>query len=257
MYELLKEDLLKESRQDAVGPTTLARRLGESTQSVVNWGRSPGVSSKGAIKAQRLFKWRADYILFGDLPKRITPTLSELLEAPIEITPQMLTYAPIKGKLSVDIKTALARLDEERKEERYVLVVYKQALREGLEAYHVESDLGRARAGEYIVVHSSQEPKNGDEVLVCQGDEKQVFWSLERYFGTMTNGTHWFYDFTKGDAATKPIKDFVRWCLVVALNSSQSVIHPQETGNVRDKSLKNDELSPKSKGSSSSPMKRR
>jgi len=43
---------------------------------------------------------------------------------------------------SVDIKTALARLDEERKEERYVLVVYKQALREGLEAYHVESDLG-------------------------------------------------------------------------------------------------------------------
>jgi len=50
---------------------------------------------------------------------------------------------------------------------------------------------------------------------------RNKFLELERYFGTMTNGTHWFYDFTKGDAATKPIKDFVRWCLVVALNSSQ------------------------------------
>lgn len=242
MYELLKED----HPEDAVGPTALARRLGESTQAVVNWGRSPGVSSKAAIKAQRLLKWRADYILFGDLPKRITPTLSELLEAPIDITPQMLTYAPIKGKLNIDMKTALARLEEESKDERYVLVVYKQSLREGLEAYQVEKgDLGRVRQGEYIVVHSSQEPSNGDEVLVCQGDAKQTRWSLERYMATTTSGTHLFYDLARGVDATKPIKDFVRWCLVVALNSSQSVIPHQETRHVRDKSPKNDEMSTK------------
>lgn len=250
MYELLKED----HPEDTVGPTALAKRLGESTQAVVNWGRAPGVSSKAAIKAQRLLKWRADYILFGDLPKRIKASLSELLEAPVEITPQMLTYAPIKGKLSIDIKTALARLDEEHKEERYVLVVYKQSLREGLEAYLVEKgDLGRVRQGEYIVVHSSKEPTNGDEVLVCHRDEKKALhWSLEQYFGTTTKGTHLFYDSTKGDAATKPIENFVRWCLVVALNSSESVIHPP-----RDKSLKNDEISSKSKGSLTGPTKRR
>jgi len=64
--------------------------------------------------------------------------------------------------------------------------------------------------------------KNGDEVLVCQGDEKQVFWSLERYFWDHDKRYFMVLRFHQRRGCDETDQDFVRWCLVVALNSSQT-----------------------------------
>ena len=53
------------------GPAALARRLGETEQTVTNWG-SRGVSKQGAMKAQAEFGVSANWLLTGIGPKFVT-----------------------------------------------------------------------------------------------------------------------------------------------------------------------------------------
>ena len=93
---------------------------------------------------------------------------------------------------------------------------------------NVFSEWGRVREGEFVVVHRTMPPKQGDEVLVRhKGDKGQSYWSLERFVTTF-DGQHLFHD---PASTTKAIKDFVEWCLVVAYNPPQSVIRPPERNN--------------------------
>lgn len=226
MYELAKED-------GAEGPAALGRLINETTQAINNWGKPPGVSSKGAIKAQRICKWSAEYILFGTLPKRIKPSMAELVNAPVPISPLMVSYCAVKGKLSPSLSPSrdkYALLEEDRKDKRLLLVFFDQAHQEGLEAYEVGdgafASKGRVKPGEFIVVHSTKQPMGGDDVLIAQRDESGVLqWSLETFVATYQGK----YLFDAKDAA-KPIV-FDQWRVVVALNSKDSIVRPPPATN--------------------------
>src|SRR5262245_44455796 len=83
--ELAKEDY------DIKGPAALARLLRQSTQSVHNWGRSKtGVSQRGAITAQEVCGWSAEYILKGVGAKRVRSSIGDLLGAPVEVPREMI-----------------------------------------------------------------------------------------------------------------------------------------------------------------------
>jgi hypothetical protein len=124
MYELAYEDF------GIHGPAALARKLGETTQSVNNWGRKSktGVSHRGAMNAQRLFGWSAEYIVSGQGPKRLKATLSELIGAPFEIPATMVTYARVAGVLRLhregDPNSGVKLEAVSEKDERHVLVIY-------------------------------------------------------------------------------------------------------------------------------------
>ncbi|WP_394788566.1 LexA family protein [Rhodoferax sp.] len=64
---------LLEIAKDAkiTGPAALAASMGESEQTVTNWGRR-GVSKLGAMKAQEKFGCSANWVLNGTLPRLIT-----------------------------------------------------------------------------------------------------------------------------------------------------------------------------------------
>jgi hypothetical protein len=221
MYDLLYEDF------GLQGPANLGRKLGETTQAVNNWSKSPGVSSKGAVKAQHALQWNAQYILYGEGPKRLKPTLQEIIHAPLDVAPDNLTYAPVKGRLFVSYAAngteTMVKLDTERKTSQYVLVLWEQHEQSCLEAYHVDtgvfSHTGRVREGEYLVCHNKALPSTGDDVLV---KHKQGMWSLERFIATF-DGLHLFQDASR-KGGSKNIEDFDEWRVVVGLNSPRSVV---------------------------------
>lgn len=67
-----------------LGPAALASELGESEQTITNWG-SRGISKRGAIKAQKRFNLDADFIL-GDVHIEVkTPQSSRVPQQPNQL----------------------------------------------------------------------------------------------------------------------------------------------------------------------------
>lgn len=234
MYELAREDF------DIRGPAALARKLGETTQAVNNWTRGRGVSNKGAMNAQRLLGWSAEYIVSGRGPRRLKPTLSEVIGAPVEVPPTMLTYARVKGELrpyrqgvegEPDSMPGLVMLDESVEEEKYVLVFFDGG-KERLEAYKVGKgaliNSPRVLEGEFLVVNLSVAPQQNDEVLVCYDKGGVKHWELETFAMTF-EGRHYFKDPADPIRRIKQLDVADDMRVVVAINSKRSAIEaPKE-----------------------------
>lgn len=91
--------LLSVAREKGViGPAALARRLGETEQTVTNWGPR-GVSKRGAIKAQAEFGVSVNWIMTGLGPKYITDS-KKSTEIDLENNPDYPSIRRVRFKLS-------------------------------------------------------------------------------------------------------------------------------------------------------------
>ena len=224
LYELAQEHL------GISGPTALAKALQETTQGVNNWSRGRGVSNKGAMKAQKLYEWSAAWIMEGTGPRLVRPTISELIEAPVVIPKEMVTYSAIvaelmpfpEGKGDVDV-AKLEPIDKARG--GYVLVIFPHKNAK-LEAYCVAKNVfthnNRLNAGEFVVVDLNAEPQVDDEVLVGRGKDGARRWALER-FAFCHDGMHYFFD-PKSESKVKFYTDVSDLRVMVAINSRHSLI---------------------------------
>jgi hypothetical protein len=225
IYELAEEEGIR-------GPAALSRKLGQSIQSVHNWGRSPtGVSQKGAVKAQAIFGWSAEYILNGVGPKRIAPSFTELIGSPVEVPREMVKVARVSAILALwrdaDAPSPLrgkVRL-EPMQDVKHILVANGRVAAM-IDAYEVGRGAfathGRVREGDFIVVDKTLEPGNGDEVLVKRSSNGVEHVEMRTYVGG-DGESHYFKVDHESDAQVMPVKD-VAVEVIVAINMKASII---------------------------------
>lgn len=159
------------------GPAALAKRLGETEQTITNWG-TRGVSKRGAVKAQTELGISASWIMTGDGPKFISAQKGsgpENLDS-YPVKPERFKRVWVVGKaaggviperLWTDGDYPVGATDE-----------YGDFLSSDPHAFLVAitgtSMVPRYNPGEYALVEPGTEPEIEDDVLVRCADGKTM-----------------------------------------------------------------------------------
>ena len=154
---------------DVKGPTAVGNLIGESSQTVNNWGGRYGVSKLGAMKIQDKFGWSARWIRDGVGPRRITleGSTAPALGPATMLPPRLVRRVPVIGELR-DFKDAHAHLVmiHEFTGDHEAIAAYTGGVPARAFRVNTEEFFPRVRRGEYVVVATDAEPLPLQDVLV-------------------------------------------------------------------------------------------
>ena len=167
--------LLKIAKEvaEVEGPAALASALGESEQTVTNWG-SRGVSKAGAMKAQDKFGCSANWVLHSTQPQMIGSAITQDQSnvMPAQIGARRI---PLIDYVQAGVWTAVASCFQLGDAEDWLLTDLDLSCRAF--ALQIKGDSMRPdfSPGDRVIIDPDVQPQAGDLVVAKNGEEEATF----------------------------------------------------------------------------------